>query len=169
MERRSFLALLVVASSLVLCVIFWPTELPQKVVDGRCVLYDPTAATSLAYVPWTGTRIGLHDGQGWRVRRFSAMTVAIPPTATTMHDVFVDGRTMQLALTEWADDTHRVVPLHSLGGAFVRLDLSQHRYVCTFRTLEAGRTVDTDEHRYLFNYYNRTPRPQRVVDSWQYP
>ena len=136
---------------------------------------DVTAATTLYYTPYKGNRIALLDSNNaWNVRAFSQLSIAVPATTATMYDVFVydNSGTATLELTAWTNDTTRATGIEYHSGVYVKTGTITRRYVGSFRTTGvSGQTEDSFANRFVWNYYNRVPRPMRVLedtDSWAY-
>lgn len=154
----------------------------KGLVNGRLTLTsatpvtigDVTAATTLYFALYGGNQIGLYTGSLWTAVTFAQLSIAVPNTTTQMYDVFVDyndGST-QLAVTAWTNDTTRATALTTQDGVLVKTGDTQQRYVGSFRTTgSSGQTEDSFANRLVWNYYNRVPRPMRVMDgtnSWVY-
>lgn len=135
---------------------------------------DVTAATTLYYALYSGNQIALYSGTAWALFAIAELSIAVPATTNQMYDVFVDynGGTPQLALTAWTNDTTRATALTKQDGVLVKTGATGQRYVGSFRTTGvSGQTEDSYAKRYVWNHYNRVPRPMRVVDatdSWTY-
>lgn len=155
----------------------------NDVVNGRLTLTtvtpvtnaDVTAATTLYWSPYRGNYITLYDGSTtWTKVAFTELSIAVPATTTTMYDVFVynNGGTAALELLAWTNDTTRATALVLQNGVLVKSGVTTRRYVGSFRTTTvAGQTEDSLAKRYVWNYYNRTARLLRAVDttdSWTY-
>lgn len=153
------------------------------VVDGRLTLTsgtpvttaDVTAATTLYFALYRGNRIALFDGTSqWKLYPLTELSIAVPATTVTMYDVFVydNSGTLTLELVAWTNDTTRATALTTQNGVLVKSGATSRRYVGSFRTTgSSGQTEDSRTKRFVWNYYNRVPRPVRVVDttdSWTY-
>lgn len=159
-----------------------------KAPGGRCTLTsgtavttsDVTAATTVYYTPYEGaenpSEIWLYDGSAaWTALTLSEISIAVPATTATIYDVFIynNAGTATLELTAWTNDTTRATALVQQNEVWVRTGATTRLYVCSFRTTTvAGQTEDSLALRYLWNYYNRVPRPMRGViedtDTWTY-
>jgi hypothetical protein len=136
---------------------------------------DVTAATTVYFTPFRGNLIGLHDGGHWQVVAFSERSLSLgSDAANTNYDLFGYYNSGALALerTAWTNPTTRSVALTVLDGVLVKSSDLTRRYLGTYRTSNAvGQTEDTAQRRYVWNYYQRLPRPVRVTpttDSWTY-
>jgi hypothetical protein len=153
------------------------------VCDGRLTLTsgtpvttsDVTAATTLYFTPYKGSRIALYDGSGtWTVYAFTEKSIAIPATTSQMYDVFMfdNSGTPALELLAWTNDTTRATALTTQDGVLVKTGATTRRYLGSVRTTTvSGQTEDSFAKRFVWNYYNRQKRVLRVfeaTDSWTY-
>ena len=155
---------------------------PINVVEGRLTLTtatpvttaDVTAATTLYWAIYTGSRISLYTGTAWTVVALAQLSIAVPATTNTMYDVFIDytAGVPVLEAVAWTNDTTRATALALQDGVYVQTADADSRYVGSIRTTGvSGQTEDSFAKRYVWNYYNRVPRAMRVVeatDSWGY-
>ena len=157
---------------------------PQPMVcEGRLTLTsntpvttsDVTAATTLFFTPFRGSRVALYSGTAWNTRTFSQLSIAVPATANTMYDVwaFDNAGTVSLELTAWSNDTTRATALAMQDGVYVRSSAATRRYLGSFRTTAvSGQTEDSSANRFVWNYHHRVPRvlrpPMETADSWVY-
>jgi hypothetical protein len=160
----------------------WLTAGPPFVCDGRLTLTtnvpvttgDVTAATTLYWTPYKGNRVALFDGSQWKTYAFSQLSIAVPSTTVKMYDVWVydNAGTLTLELTAWTNDTTRATALTTQDGVYVKTGALTRRYLGSVRTTgSSGNTEDSLAKRYVWNYYNRVPRPMRVIEatnSWSY-
>lgn len=150
--------------------------------DGRLTLTtavpvttaDVTAATTLYYTPYAGSRLALFDGLKWVVRAFTELSVAVPATTSQMYDVFAfdSSGVVTLELTAWTNDTTRATALTTQDGVLVKTGATTRRYLGSFRTTGvSGQTEDSIAKRYVWNYYHRVRRQMLVfdtADTWNY-
>jgi hypothetical protein len=135
---------------------------------------DVTAATTLYFALYGGNKISLYSGTAWVERTFAQLSIAVPATTDTVYDVFVydNAGTATLELTAWTNDTTRATALTLQDGVLSKTGALTRKYVGTFRTTGvSGQTEDSLAKRYVWNYYNRVPRPLRVneaTNSWNY-
>lgn len=134
---------------------------------------DVTAATTVYWTPYKGNQISVYTGTGWQLRTFSEMSIAVPAVATQMYDLFFDynSNSPQLVATAWTNDTTRATNLTTQDGILVKSGTLTQRYLGSFRTVASGQTEDSIANRFVWNYYNRTPRFMRAVDTtdtWNY-
>lgn len=129
---------------------------------------------TIYWTPFRGNRVALYDGSKWVMRTSAELSVDVPD-ATNMYDVFVydNSGVPALELTAWTSTTTRSIALTTLDGVLVRADNSTRRYVGSFycTTTGNGQTEDSLTNRFIWNYYNRVPRPMRVTEatnSWTY-
>lgn len=154
----------------------------NSICDGRLTLTtatpvttaDVTAAVTLYFTPYRGCRISLYDGVSvWNTRTFAELNIAVPAAASQMYDVFVydNAGAPTLETLAWTNDTTRATALVLQDGVLVKSGATTRRYVGSFRTTTvAGQTEDSAAKRYVWNYYNRVPKPMRVVEvgNWNY-
>jgi hypothetical protein len=155
------------------------------IVQGRLTLEaltavpasDITSAQTLYFTPYLGNAIALFDAVSmqWLLYTFSELSLSLTAlSANTNYDIFAlaSGDQVSLASLAWASATARGTALEAHDGVLVRADDSTQRYLGTIRiTAVAGRGEDSFAHRFVWNYYNRAPRPMRVVDAtntWSY-
>lgn len=136
---------------------------------------DVTAATSVFVTPYAGGQCAFYDGSVfWTTLTNTEVTVSVPATTSTPFDIFCrnNSGTMACDTTNWTNDTTRATALTTQNGVLVKSGDTTRRYIATGRTTTvSGQTEDSFAKRYLWNYYNRVPRPMRVLDStdtWSY-
>lgn len=135
---------------------------------------DVTAATTVFFSPYRGSRIALYDGtSSWTTLSFATLSIAVPAVANQMYDVFAfnNAGAVALELTAWTNDTTRATALALQDGVYVRSGATTRRYLGSFRTIASGQTEDSAANRYLWNYYNRVQRLMLRVEStasWTY-
>lgn len=158
-------------------------QLPFSVCDFRLTLTtatpvttaDVTAAETLYMSPYTGNAIGLYDGTNWHVRTTAEISIDVPD-ATGVYDVFCydNAGTPTLEVGAWTNDTTRTNAISQFNGVLVRgSGTNTRRYLGSFYCTTAGngQIEDSVANRYLWNYYNRVPRPMRVLEAtatWDY-
>jgi hypothetical protein len=137
---------------------------------------DVTAATNIYIAPFKGNRIALYDGSaGWNIRTSAQITIALGTlTADLPYDIFVydnAGVVTARAPVAWTNATTRATALTAQDGVLVKTGATTDRYLGTFCTTSTTETEDSTSKRYLFNYYNRSPRKLKARDttnSWAY-
>jgi hypothetical protein len=144
---------------------------------------DVANATTIYYAPYFSNRIDLYDGALWRPHLFSELSLSIPAntlTANRPKDVFIYNAQLSGANTptletgpDWTSDTARSTALTLQDGILVKSGDATRRYVGTIRSNAVGtrNLQDTITSRFVWNYYNRTPRMLAVTDataSWSY-
>lgn len=160
------------------------TTFPAGLVcDGRLTLTTGlpvttspvTAATTVYFTPFLGSRIALYDGtSAWNIRVFAELSVAVPATTVTPFDIFVydNAGTATLETANWTNDTTRATALTLQNGVYVKTGALTRRYLGTGRTTGvSGQTQLTASSALLWNYYNRRPRSLNCVDAtntWTY-
>jgi hypothetical protein len=162
-----------------------------KVCQGRLttetgVPVSTTDRTSQGTIYWTqigGGALALYDGTRWNLHIVSAdLSLALTVTSGKNYDVFIydNAGTPTLELSAaWTNDTTRADALTTQDGVLVKSGAVTRRYVGTIRASGAnvtedsvgGSTTQVGGKRFVWNYYNRVPRPMRVkdtTDNWSY-
>jgi hypothetical protein len=135
---------------------------------------DVNAATTLYYTPYIGEQISLWDGTRWRIYEFAELNIAVPATTNQMYDVFVydNAGALTLELTAWTNDTTRATALAYQDEILIRSGAATRRYLGSFRTTGvSGRTEDSEDARFVWNYYHRLPRELKKIEAtdwWSY-
>lgn len=129
---------------------------------------DTTAATTLYFTPYKGSRIAIFNGTYWQWYSFTERSIAVPATTNTNYDVFIydNAGTLTLELTAWASATARATLLAVQNGVLVKTGATSRRYLGTFRTTGvSGQTEDSRVKRFVWNYYNRVLRGFSKADA----
>ncbi|MEW6166056.1 MAG: hypothetical protein AB1642_13440 [Pseudomonadota bacterium] len=135
---------------------------------------DIAGAGTLYCVPYKGNHIALYDGAKWVVRQSAQFSLALAGlTAGKPYDVFVYDNagvpTLDLGAA-WTSDTVRAEGLALLNGVYVKDGAPTRRYLGTFYATGAATTEDSEQNRYLWNYYHRVRKIIRKresdVSSW---
>ena len=136
---------------------------------------DVTAATTVYFTPYKGSRVALFDGtSSWMLLSFVQTSFAVPATTNMIYDVFAynNAGTMALETQAWTNDTTRAIALVCQDGVYVKSGATTRRYLGTFRTTAvSGQTEDSAKNRLLWNYYNRVTRRiyyGESTTSWTY-
>jgi len=160
-----------------------PSGVPDNsICDGRLTLTtgvpvttsDVTAAGTLYFTPYKGSRIALYDGSArWQILTFTELSLALTLTSGKPYDVFCYNNSGIAALESlvWTNDTTRATALTTQNGVLVKTGATTRRYVGTIYSSGANTTEDSLAKRYVWNYYNRVLRQMRAVDttdSWNY-
>lgn len=144
----------------------------QDICSGRLTLTsgtpvttsDVTAATTIYFTPFGGSRVALYNGTVWIIDTFAELSIAVPATTSQMYDVFVydNAGSATLELLAWTNDSTRATALTRQDGILVKSGAPTRRYVGSFRTTGvSGQTEDSLTKRYVWNYYNRVARNLR--------
>jgi len=135
---------------------------------------DVTGAGTIYFALYGGNRIALYTGAAWTTVTFAEMSIAASGgTASKPHDIFLDynGGSPALALLAWTDDTNRATALTTQDGVYVKNGDTQQRYLGTVWLDGSKQAADSEQDRHVWNYYNRTVRALRRVEStnsWTY-
>lgn len=134
---------------------------------------DVTAATTLYFTPYRGCQIGTYSGSAWSVNAFVEKSLSLAGlAANTPHDVFIVDGTLALEVVAWMNATTRATALALQDGIYVKSGAATRRYlgtICTTATI--GQCEDSVLRRFVWNAYNRVPRPMRCIDTtdtWAY-
>lgn len=133
---------------------------------------DVTAATTVYFTPYRGTKIVLSTNGTEELLNFSETSVAVPSTTNTLFDVFAysNSGTLALETLSWVDDSTRATDITTFKGIYVKSGDETRRYLGTGRTTAvSGQTEDSRAKRFLWNLYNRKERTllkQELTDSW---
>lgn len=135
---------------------------------------DVTAAGTVYFTPYNGSRVSLYSGSQWDIVSFSETSVSVPATSTTPFDVFAynNSGTLTLETVNWTNDTTRATALTTQDGVYVKSGATTRRYLGTGRTTGvSGQIEDSVSKRFLWNFCNRTPRKLTAKNStytWTY-
>lgn len=154
----------------------------EMVCDGRLTLTsatavtssDVTAATTVYFTPYNGSKIALYSGTEWQMIDFTEVSVAVPATTITPFDVFGynNGGSLTLEAANWTNDTTRATALTKQDGVYVKTGATTRRYLGTGRTTTvSGQTEDSVTKRFIWNQCNRVKRSLLVKEatgSWTY-
>jgi hypothetical protein len=134
-----------------------------------------TDKTTLYFTPFRGNQIGLYDGaSAWAVFTFAELSLDISGfTASKPYDIWAYDNAGSVALdsTVWTNGTTRATALALQDGVLCKSGATTRRYVGTIYMDAASKCQDTLTKRYVWNYYNRLPRPMQRFDptsSWSY-
>ncbi len=164
------------------------TLLPH-ICQGRLTLTSGTAvtttnvtSTSVYFTPYKGDKISIYDGTRWLMYTFTELTLALGTlTSGLPYDVFIydNAGTLTLELLAWTNGTTRATALVLQNGIYCKTGALTRRYLGTFYTIsttetedsEGGTTTQVGGKRFLWNYYNRVLRQNKVIDTadtWTY-
>jgi len=135
---------------------------------------DVTGAGTIYFALYGGNRIALYTGAAWTTVTFAEMSIAASGgTASKPHDIFLDynGGSPALALLAWTNDTSRATALTKQDGVYVKTGDTQQRYLGSVWLDGSKQIADSEQDRHVWNYYNRTARTLRRVEStnsWTY-
>ena len=135
---------------------------------------DVTGAGTIYFALYGGNRVALYTGSAWTTVTFAEMSIAASGgTASKPHDIFLDynGGSPALALLAWTNDTNRATALTTQDGVYVKTGDTQQRYLGSVWLDGSKQIADSEQYRHVWNYYNRTVRALRRVestDSWTY-
>lgn len=137
---------------------------------------DVTGATTIYLVPYgnnsftntNGGQIALYYDSTWQIYQSTGVSVGLGTiTSGKNYDIFAyySGSAITLELLAWTDDTNRATNLALLDGVLIKSGDSSRRYLGTMRTTSTTQTEDSVSKRFLWNMYNRRPRPMVLTDT----
>lgn len=134
---------------------------------------DVSSASTIYFCPYKGNLIGLYNGSSWIMTTFTEKSLALSTSEGVIYDVFgyISSGTLALEITAWSSFTTRATALSLLDGVLVKSSDTTRRYLGTFYSPTANNTLDTNQMRLVWNYYNRVKRPLRRIDTtvnWSY-
>jgi hypothetical protein len=133
---------------------------------------DVTAATTLYFTPYRGSRISTYSGAVWSTSTFTEKSITLASlTAGLPYDCFIVDSTLALELLAWTNTTTRATALVLQDGVLVKSGATTRRYLGTICIAATGQCEDSVLKRFVFNYYNQLQRPMRAVDTtdtWTY-
>jgi len=135
---------------------------------------DQTDKTNLYFTPYNGNLIEIYDGADWQRYQFTERTLAVGGfTASKPYDIFIHDEAGTLTLTGevWTNATTRATALTTQDGVLVLTGATNKRYLGTIYIDAGQKCQDTEGARYVWNTYNRRPRPlfcTDTTDTWTY-
>lgn len=155
---------------------FQSTTGEYSVIGGRLTLTtalpvttsDVTSAATLYYTPYLHGNIGLYYSSAWSVYNSNEISVSLASaTSGKNYDVFAyyTGAAVAIETLVWTDDTNRATGLTRQNGIFVKNGEATRRYLGTIRASGAGVCEDSATKRFVWNYYNRVPRPLNKLEA----
>ena len=156
----------------------------QNICQGRLCLVsgspayagEVASASTVYFSPYKGNLVSLYDPvNGWSERAFSELSISLSGVATGKNvDIFLYDNAGSLVLekVQWTNDTTRATSLSNLDGRKVKAGTYTHLYLGTVRTVSSGAACDTEEKRFVWNYYNRLEKSMKFMintaTSWSY-
>jgi hypothetical protein len=156
----------------------YPMEARLTLETGVAVSTTDQADKATLYLtPYKGCQIATYDGvSAWSVIELTAdLSLDISGyTASKPYDIWVydNGGTLTLDSTIWTNGTTRATALALQNGVYVKTGATTRRYIGTIYMDAASKCQDTVLKRYVWNYYNRTLKRFRIIestDNWNYP
>lgn len=143
---------------------------------------DVTGATTIYYTPYLHDTMVLWDGVRWRPVIFAEVSHALGTmTANANYDVFgyLNAGALALEKLAWTNDTTRATAVTIQDGRYCKSGDKTRLYLGTIRSTSTTATEDSaggvtsqvGGKRFVWNMYNRSPRPMQVVDTtatWTY-
>lgn len=139
---------------------------------------DRSSQATLYLTPrLTGAASGLvtlYDGTRPLLKSLGEISLSLTGLLTNAkpHDIFLDDDGATLSVLAWTNDTTRATALSAAGALLVKASDTTKTYLGTCYASGTGTIEDTLAKRWLWNAYNRMPRPMRnaneTTDSWNY-
>lgn len=134
---------------------------------------DVTAAGTIYFTPYNGSRVALYDGTRWNLYTFSEISLALSVSSGTNYDIFLydNSGTLTLEATAWTNDTTRATAVVLQDGVYVKSGSTTRRYLGTIRGSGANTTEDSVTSRFVWNQYNRIRKKLKKIEStasWTY-
>lgn len=150
-----------------------------SVSGSSSVPVDNVASASALYLtPHASNCLALYNDSHWQLFQTNMVTRSLSDLglANTNYDVFAyydnSRRVVDLEFQAWRSNTVRNFELMTKDGVYVKNGDATRRYAGTVRTVAVGVIADAASRRFVWNYYNRTPRflqqPAETTDSWTY-
>ncbi len=151
--------------------------------QGRLTLTsgDPEGNTSVSggstlyYSPYCGDRLALYYNSAWSLYSFAETSLDLSALAAdTVYDVFAcyNGSAVTLEALAWSSASARATALTRQNGVYVKSGDPTRRYLGTVRTTAtAGTSANTENKRFVYNYYNKLPFAVKTANSnasWTY-
>lgn len=133
---------------------------------------DVVGATTVYYTSYLSNTIQLYDGNSWKTVSFTEKSIALGTVTSALpYDVFgyLSSGTLALEKLAWTSATARATALTRQDGRVVKSGNATRLYLGTFYTTSTTTTEDSEAKRFLWNMYNRIPRPlnkQETTSSW---
>jgi len=151
-------------------------EVNQETVHGRLTLESGVPVpisnqafkTTLYFTPYKGDKISLYDGSNWQTITFAEKSLSMSGWTTNSNfDIFgyLSGGELVLESLIWTSDIVRATELTTQDGVLVKTGAVTRRYLGTIRTHIEGQTDDSEDERFIWNYYNRVVRWFRQNDT----
>ena len=147
----------------------------QNICQGRLCLVsgspayagEVASASTVYFSPYKGNLVSLYDPvNGWSERAFSELSISLSGVVTGKNvDIFLYDNAGSLVLekVQWTNDTTRATSLSNLDGRKVKAGTYTHLYLGTVRTVSSGAACDTEEKRFVWNYYNRLEKSMKFM------
>lgn len=126
------------------------------------------SATTVYFTPYLGNRIALYDGTRWRLYTFAEISLALGTLTNALpYDVFIydNAGTLTLEFLAWTSGTARATALVKQDGIWCKTGALTRRYLGTFWTISTTATEDDKANRMLWNFYNRLPYADLLIDA----
>lgn len=133
---------------------------------------DVTAATTVYYTPYIGNKVSLYNGSVWLFHEFAELSLSLSGyTADTNYDIFIydNSGTLTLESVAWSTATARATAIVRQDGVYVKSGDATRRYLGTIRTTSTtGQCEDSNDSRFVWNYYNRVKKVCLKHESTQH-
>jgi len=129
---------------------------------------DQADKTTLYFTPYMGDLIYIYDGTSWVLYSFAELSLNISAfTASKPYDIFIydNAGTLTLEGLVWTDATTRATALTTQNGIYVLTGATEKRYLGTIYMDAASKCQDSLVKRFVWNYYNRSPKLLYTVEN----
>lgn len=131
---------------------------------------DQIGKSTVYFTPYKGNTIALWTGAAWEILIFSEVSIVLAGlTNGVNYDVFGYDNAGVLTLelsAGWASNTLRTDALALQDGVRVKAADHTRRYIGTIRATGAATTEDSQESRFVMNWYNRIRRALAIVPGY---
>lgn len=136
---------------------------------------DVTGATTVYYTPYLHDAIVLWDGTRWVASTFAETSLALGTVTSALpYDIFgyLSSGTFTLEKLAWTSATARATAITIQDGRYCKSGDKTRLYLGTIFTTSTTATEDSITKRFVWNMYNRVPRPmfkaETGASNWSY-
>ena len=135
---------------------------------------DPTNSNNISstiyFSPYLGNEISLYDTitQKWKTYQFNEISLTLSPMISdTNYDIFCYYNSSNVVLEKlpWNSSSNRSVSLSYKDGILVKSTDYSKKYLGTIRSINTTSTEDSNNRRFVFNYYNTIPKLLLASDN----
>jgi hypothetical protein len=129
---------------------------------------DVTAATSVYFTPYNGSKIEVYNGSFWMEAPFAELSLSLSGfTTNKVSDLWIydNAGTLALERTEWTNLTTRATALALQDGRYCKSGTLTRLYVGSFRTNATSQCDHTAKRAGLWNMYNQVKTIIKANDT----